>query len=86
MTNRFLVSIAALALIAGTGVAKAQNTGLEPGGTRMQIPSTTAPFAGTEGKGRMNGTSHMTTGQGRGSAHRNGGRIAPGAGIEDKAR
>ncbi len=36
MTNRFLVSVAALALIAGTGFANAQGTGHESGGAQMQ--------------------------------------------------
>ena len=50
MTNRFLVSLAVLALIAGTGIANAQNTsGVEPGGTRMHLPPTNAPGAGMSG-------------------------------------
>src|ERR1700751_5435869 len=36
MTNRFMVSVAALALIAGTGMANAQGMGKESGGTSMQ--------------------------------------------------
>ncbi len=36
MTNRFMVSVAALALIAGTGVATAQGTRGEAGGSSMQ--------------------------------------------------
>jgi hypothetical protein len=36
MTNRFMVSVAALALIAGTGVAGAQGTKGEAGGSTMQ--------------------------------------------------
>ena len=39
MTNRFMISVAALALIAGSGLANAQGTKNEPGGTSMQHTS-----------------------------------------------
>ena len=43
MTNRFLVSVAALALIAGTGFANAQGTGgRESGGSQMQSAPSSA--------------------------------------------
>lgn len=48
MTNHFLVSVAALALIAGTGLANAQGTGArEPSGAQMQnAPSVGGSAAG----------------------------------------
>jgi hypothetical protein len=43
MTNRFLISVAALALIAGTGLANAQGTGdRQTGGTQMQSAPSSA--------------------------------------------
>ena len=39
MTNRFMVSVAALALIAGTGLANAQGMKGEAGGNAMQHSS-----------------------------------------------
>ena len=48
MTNRFLISVAALALVAGTGLANAQGTGgKESGGAQMQsAPSSAGGAAG----------------------------------------
>jgi hypothetical protein len=80
MTNRFLVSVAALALIAGTGLANAQGTaGREPGGAQMQSQpsSTNAPGARSQGQANERNAetrqdrSHTTTGQGGGPANMN---------------
>ena len=80
MTNRFLVSVAALALIAGTGLANAQGTaGREPGGAQMQSQpsSTNAPGARSQGQSNERNAetrqdrSHTTTGQGGGPANMN---------------
>ena len=55
MTNRFMISVATLALIAGTGLANAQGTNRESGGTTVQhtspadtsaAPSKSEPSAG----------------------------------------
>ncbi|MBP0113947.1 MULTISPECIES: DUF1236 domain-containing protein [Bradyrhizobium] len=43
MTNRFLVSVAALALIAGTGFANAQGTGTKDHGSGQQTQHSTQP-------------------------------------------
>ncbi|MBR1132894.1 DUF1236 domain-containing protein [Bradyrhizobium iriomotense] len=43
MTNRFLVSVAALALIAGTGFANAQGTGTKDYGSGQQTQQSTQP-------------------------------------------
>lgn len=43
MTNRFLVSVAALALIAGTGFANAQGTGTKDYGSGQQTQHSTQP-------------------------------------------
>jgi len=43
MTNRFLVSVAALALIAGTGFANAQGTGTKDYGSGQQSQQSTQP-------------------------------------------
>jgi len=43
MTNRFLVSVAALALIAGTGFANAQGTGTKDYGSGQQSQHSTQP-------------------------------------------
>jgi Protein of unknown function (DUF1236) len=53
MTNRFLISVAALALIAGTGAASAQGTGArESGGAAMQsAPSSAGGGAATQNQG-----------------------------------
>jgi hypothetical protein len=50
MTNRFLISVAALALIAGTGLANAQGTGgREQGGAQIQsAPSSAGGGTATE--------------------------------------
>jgi hypothetical protein len=49
MTNRFLISVAALALIAGTGLANAQGTGdRQTGGAQMQSAPSSAGGATTE--------------------------------------
>lgn len=49
MTNRFLVSVAALALVAGTGFANAQGTGGKESGSQMQsAPSSAGGGAATE--------------------------------------
>jgi len=80
MTSRFLISVAALALIAGAGLANAQGTaGREPGGAQMQSqpPSTNAPGARSKGPtNEMNAEtrqdrSHIMTGQGGGPANMN---------------
>jgi uncharacterized protein DUF1236 len=47
MTNRFMVSVAALALIAGTGLANAQGTKSESGGSSMQHSSPADTSAGS---------------------------------------
>jgi hypothetical protein len=50
MTNRFLISVAALALIAGTGLANAQGTGgREQGGAQMQNAPSSAGGGATGG-------------------------------------
>ena len=65
MTNRFMVSAAALALLAGTGFANAQSTNREPGGatggSTMQhsSPGSTSGAA----SGSSESKSGMTTGQ-----------------------
>jgi hypothetical protein len=47
MTNRLMISVAAIALIAGTGLANAQATGgREPGGAATQSAPPSAPAAG----------------------------------------
>jgi hypothetical protein len=53
MANRFLISVAALALIAGTGAASAQGTGArESGGAAMQnAPSSAGGGATTQSQG-----------------------------------
>ena len=44
MTNRFMISVAVAALLAGTGFANAQGTGTSPGSTVQQTaPSSVAP-------------------------------------------
>jgi hypothetical protein len=81
MTNRFLISVAALALIAGTGLASAQGTGgKESGGAQMQsAPSSvggggagsaaTEHREGNKGAGNSSGMNaeqkSSTTGQGQ---------------------
>jgi hypothetical protein len=65
MTNRFLISVAALALIAGTGAASAQGTGSrEPGGAATQSAPTSA------GGGAAGGTTmqHQSTEPSSGTA------------------
>ena len=50
MTNRFLISVAAIALIAGTGLANAQGTGSrEQGGAQMQNAPSSAGGGATGG-------------------------------------
>jgi hypothetical protein len=63
MTNRFMISVAALALVAGTGLANAQGTGKESGGTQQmqhQQPSAGAAehggAMGKESTGKEKGT------------------------------
>jgi hypothetical protein len=53
MSNRFLVSVAAIALIAGAGAANAQGTNRESGGAAMQhsAPSGTAATPGSRDSG-----------------------------------
>lgn len=61
MTNRFLVSVAALALIAGTGLANAQGTGQQSGGgAQMQ----SAPSSAGGGAAGGATTEHREGGQG----------------------
>jgi Protein of unknown function (DUF1236) len=60
MTNRFLISVAALALIAGTGFANAQGTGgRESGGAQMQSAPSSAGGAATENRESSKGASGM---------------------------
>jgi Protein of unknown function (DUF1236) len=47
MTNRLMISVAAVALIAGTGFANAQGTGHEPSGGAETQKSAPAPTKGT---------------------------------------
>jgi Protein of unknown function (DUF1236) len=72
MTNRFMISVAALALVAGTGLANAQGTGTkESGGTQQmqqQQPSAgAAEHGGAMGKESM-GKEKGTVGQAGGSS------------------
>ena len=65
MTNRFLVSVAALALIAGTGLANAQGTGgKESGGAQMQNPSSSAGGGAAGGAA----TEHRESSKGAGTS------------------
>lgn len=75
MTNRFMISVAALALVAGTGLANAQGTGTkEYGGQQTQQHQ---PSAGaTEHGGAMNKES---TGKERGTVGQAGGSMKSGA-------
>ena len=64
MSNRFMISVAALALIAGTGFANAQGTGMNregsSGGSTMQqsAPSSSGPSSAGSSAGQM---SHEST-------------------------
>ncbi len=64
MSNRFLISVAAIALIAGAGAANAQGTGMgkEPGGAAMQhsAPSGTAATPANRDSAQPSGTSSDT--------------------------
>ena len=68
MTNRFMVSVAALALVAGTGFANAQGTWAQPdsGGAKMQ--QNTQPSAGTSEHGGSMSKEKGTTGQAGGAS------------------
>ncbi len=55
MSNRFMISVAALALIAGTGFANAQGTGMtREGGSTGGSTVQSAPSAGGSSAGQMN--------------------------------
>ena len=64
MSKRFLISVAAIALIAGAGAANAQGTGMgkEPGGAAMQhsAPSGTAATPANRDSAQPSGTSSDT--------------------------
>lgn len=63
MNNRFMISVAALALIAGTGLANAQGTGTrEQGGAAMQHNAPTSPGGG-DTENRESPSSGMKSGQ-----------------------
>jgi hypothetical protein len=82
MTNRFLISVAALALVAGTGLANAQGTmGRDSGGAGgQQMQHNAQPSGGAaEHSGAMNKSEKGTVGQAGGSAS-----TKPGA-AEDKS-
>ncbi|OAF05564.1 hypothetical protein AYJ54_01270 [Bradyrhizobium centrolobii] len=69
MTNRFMISVAALALVASTGLANAQGTGTkEYGGTQQNAqPSTGAPEHGGAMHKESTGKEKGTVGQAGGS-------------------
>src|SRR5882672_9998824 len=75
MSNRFLISVAAIALIAGAGAANAQGTGMnrESGGAAMQhsAPSGTAATPANRDSAQPSGASSDTIGRrGRGAGWR----------------
>jgi hypothetical protein len=60
MTNRFLISAAVAALIAGTGFANAQGTGNQ--GMSREAPSTAQPSAPSSERGSQSGTMQRDNG------------------------
>ena len=84
MLNRFMISVAALALVAGTGLANAQDKGRESGGAGSQQqmqhsqPSGGAAERGAQGRDSM-GHEKGTVGQAGGASTK------PGAAAEDKS-
>lgn len=69
MTNRFLISVAAAALIAGTGFANAQGTGTktESGGSSQQMHQNAQPSGGAAEHGGSMSREKGTVGQSSGT-------------------
>ena len=85
MSNRFMISVAALALVAGTGLANAQGTmNRESGGAGAQPAQQTQPSGGAAEHGTM-GKDSMT--KEKGTVGQSGGAstMKPGAAAEEKS-
>src|SRR5438552_10573069 len=84
MSNRFMISVAALALVAGTGLANAQDKGRDAGGAdSQQQMQHSQPSGGAAERGSMGKESAApekgTVGQAGGASTK------PGAAAEDKS-